>query len=252
MLNKITESCRFLLNNFPEAQECLSYLDTRLNRESQELFQFGYFPNINNLTALTSIVDEEELKNHKLLYSRNIEDSLCYRTINTCHFEDHPLILPFKDPYGNVMALIGRSLLNDEERKDKKLMKYKYTSDFKKGNCVFGLYENKKSILEQDCVYIVEGQLDVIKANQSRFKNVVALGGADMTIYQFSVISRYTNNIFLLLDNDEAGEKGRKRIVSKFDKLANIRNFYLPDGFKDIDEYLSSNSYESLSFIVKD
>jgi len=251
MLNQITESCRFLLNNFHDAQECLSYLDSRLTKDSQELFQFGYFPNINNLTALTSLVDENKLKEARLLYSKDIEDSLCYRTINFCYFEDYPLVLPFKDAYGNVAAIVGRSLLNDEERKIKKISKYKNTV-FSKGNFVFGLYENKKYILEQDCVYVVEGQFDVIKAVECGFRNIVALGSADMTIYQFSVISRYTDNIFLLLDNDEAGEKGRKRIVSKFDKLANIRNFYLPDGFKDIDEYLSNNSYESLSFIVKD
>ena len=83
-------------------------------------------------------------------------------------------------------------------------------------------------------------------------RNIVALGNANMTYYQFSVITRYTNNIFLLLDNDEAGEKGRKRIVDLFGKYANIRNFYLPDPYKDIDEFLSNNSAESLSFIVKD
>jgi DNA primase len=54
------------------------------------------------------------------------------------------------------------------------------------------------------------------------------------------------------LDNDDAGEKGRKRIMELFSKYANIRNFYLPEPYKDIDEYLSNNSRESLSFVVKD
>ena len=81
-------------------------------------------------------------------------------------------------------------------------------------------------------------------------KNIVALGGSNMTHYQFSIINRYTNNIFLLLDNDEAGEKGRKRIIELFGKHANIRNFYVPEPYKDIDEFLSNNNMESLSFIV--
>ena len=72
-----------------------------------------------------------------------------------------------------------------------------------------------------------------------------------MSDYQFSLLTRYTNDIFLLLDNDEAGEKGRKKIISKFSKFANIHNFYLPEPYKDIDEYLSQNSYESISFIMK-
>ena len=251
MFEKIVESCRFLLNNFPGAQGCRDYLNSRLNTESQELFQFGYFPGIENLQALTSLIGEDQLREAKLFYSKDIEDSLYPRTVNFCYFEEYPLILPFRDTYGKVVALVGRSLLNDAERKKKKISKYKNTI-FTKGNFVFGLYENKQSIIDLDSVYIVEGQFDVIKAVEKGFTNIVALGSSDMSAYQFSVISRYTNNIFLLLDNDEAGEKGRKRAVDKYGKLANIRNFYLPNDSKDIDEYLSHNSYESLSFIVKD
>lgn len=255
MLDKIVESCRFLLNNFPDAQDCLTYLDGRLSKESQEKFQFGYFPNINNLEALVSLVGEDALETEKLLYHREIEDSWCPRTLSFCYFEHHPLVLPYRDPYGNVVALVGRSLLTDEERKPLKVSKYRNTPEsatFKKGHLLFGLYENKQAILDQNAVFIVEGQFDVIKASEKGLKNIVALGNASMTAYQFSVISRYTDNIFLLLDKDEAGEKGRKRIVNSFGKFANIRNFYLPDGFKDIDEYLSKNSYESLSFVVKE
>lgn len=251
MFDKIVESCRFLLNNFPEAQNCRDYLNNRLSGNSQETFQFGYFPKMINLQALTALIGENLLRESKLFYSKEIEDALCPRTVNFCYFEDYPLILPFKDAYGNIVAIVGRSLLSDVERAKLKISKYKNTV-FTKGNFVFGLYENKQDILQQDCVYIVEGQFDVIKAVEKGFKNIVALGNSNMTAYQFSVISRYTDNIFLLLDNDEAGEKGRKRIVDKFGNLANIRNFYLPDGFKDIDEYLSNNSYESLSFVVKD
>lgn len=256
MLKDIVESCQFLLKNFPEAQECKSYLDSRLTQESQDMFQFGYFPGIHNLSALTAMIGEEELRTESLLYHRIIEDSLCPRTINFCYFEDHPLVMPFRNAYGEPVALVGRSLLSDEERKLRNIhSKYKNTVEspiFKKGNLLFGLFENKQHILDQGCVYIVEGQFDVIKAIEKGFKNIVALGNSNMTPYQFSVISRYTDNIFLLLDNDEAGQKGRKRIVDNFGKLANIRNFYLSESYKDIDEYLSKNSYESLSFIVKD
>ncbi len=248
MFDKITNACQYLLENYPEAEICRNYLGSRLDSESQKKFQFGYFPNVQNIQALISLVGEELLKECGLLYSRNIEDSLCPRQINFSFFEDHPLVLPFKDTYGNVVALVGRTLLDD---KDRKVFKYKNT-EFTKGNYVFGLFENKRDIIQQNCVYVVEGQFDVIKSVEKGFKNIVALGSSNMTSYQLSVISRYTNNIFLLLDNDEAGQKGRKRIIDKFGALANIRNFYLPDNVKDIDEYLHHNSYDDLSFIVKD
>jgi DNA primase len=258
MLDKIVEACRHLLKNYHGAQACKSYLDSRLNEKSQEEFQFGYFPGVQELSVLTDLVGEDVLRQEKLFYTREIEDSLFPRSIGTCYFEDYPLILPFKNTYGKPVGLVGRTILEEKEYKAKNLSKYKNTATsdiFVKGNNLFGLYEAKQAILDQGCVYIVEGQFDVIKAREIGFHNIVALGNNTMTSYQLSVISRYSNNIFLLLDNDEAGQKGRKLIVSKFSKFANIRHFYLPDDYKDIDEYLTKTqigSYEEVSFVVKD
>lgn len=251
MFEKVVESCRYLLNNFPTAQESREYLDSRLTTESQEFFQFGYLPDLNNLSVLTEMVGEELLIKDKLLYSKDIEDSLYPRRINFCYFDNYPIILPFRDTYGNIVALVGRTLLSEIERKEKKISKYKNTMDFKKGQYLFGLYENKQSIIDQNCVYVVEGQFDVIKAVERGFKNIIALGTSNMSIYQFSLISRYTDNIFMLLDNDEAGEKGRKLATNKFGKLANIQNFYISDNYKDIDEYLTKTGDESMSFSIK-
>jgi DNA primase len=254
MLDKIAESCRFLLDNYPEAQASKSYLDSRLSVGSQDKWGFGYFPGIQNISALTDLVGRETLVQLELLTSRDIEDSFSPRRIVRNFFEDHPLVMPFKDTYGKVVALVGRSLLDDAAREGTEISKYKNTT-FKKGNFVFGLYENKQDILEQGCVYLVEGQFDVIKASEIGFKNIVALGTNNMSPYQFSVISRYSNNIFLLLDNDEAGQKGRKRVVSKFGQFANIRNFYIPNDYKDIDEYITKagiSDYTELSFSLRD
>lgn len=254
MLDKIMESCRFLLENYPAAQDSKSYLDSRLNQDSQELFQFGYFPNSNNIQVLSDLVGENILLEQELLYYKDIEDSLFPRRLKVCYFENHPLVMPYRDPYGNIAGLVCRTLFSDFEMKQRKISKYKNTK-FEKGYCVFGLFENKQHIIEQNRVYVVEGQFDVIKAMEKGIRNIVAIGNNNITSYQFSVISRYTNNIFLLLDNDEAGEKGRKRAVDKFGQLANIRNFYLPDGYKDIDEYISKGEIGDngeLPLIVKD
>jgi len=251
MFDKIVESCSYLLNNYPGASVCKEYLDNRLSKDSQKNFNFGYFPGINNISLLTTLIGNDELEKLKLLFHKEIEDSWGPRSINSLYFENYPLIMPYHDTYGNIVGLVGRSLLSDDDRKKLNIAKYKNTV-FQKGNFLFGLYAAKQSILEQDSVYIVEGQFDVIKAHEAGFKNIVALGNSNMTIYQFSLISRYTNNIFLLLDGDEAGEKGRAKIINVFGNYANIRNFYLPNPYKDIDEYLSQNSYDSLSFEVRD
>jgi DNA primase catalytic core len=250
MFSEVITYCTNLLNSFPAASSCRDYLDSRLNKESQEKFEFGYFPNVKNIDVLIDVVGKDFLIKKELIYFRDIEDALFPRTLMFSTFENHPLIMPYKDSYGKIVAIVGRTLLSDEEREAKKISKYKNTK-FTKGNYLFGLYENKKAIIEQDSVFIVEGQMDVIKAAECGLKNIVALGNANMTPYQFSVISRYTNNIFLLLDADEAGEKGRKAIMNRFSNYANIRNFYLPAGFKDVDEYYRLNGPEPIPFLIK-
>lgn len=253
-LDKIVESCQYLLDSYPEAQATKDYLDLRLSQESRTRFQFGYFPNTDNLRVLTDLVGEDLLLEEELFYHRSIEDSLFPRKIKVCYFEHYPLLMPFRDPYGTIVGLVCRTLLPEAEQKRLQIPKYKNTKNFNKGNYLFGLHENKQHILDKNSVYVVEGQFDMIKATEIGFNNIVALGTNMMTLYQFSVISRYTSNIFLLLDNDEGGNKGRMNAMKNFGHLANIRDFYIPENYKDIAEYITKEqigSYEELSFIVK-
>lgn len=237
-MKKIADACSYLLNNYPEACKTKEYLDSRLLHSTQEAFQFGYFPDSFNLNALINLVGEHELIDNNLLYFKLIEDSVSPRKIPISFFENYQMIVPFKNVYGEIISLVGRTLLSEEERQNNKISKYKNTS-FHKGNHLFGLFENKEAIIKENSVFIVEGQFDVIKAFEKKIYNVVALGNSNMTAFQFSLILRYTDNIRLLLDNDQAGLKGRESIISKYGTFANITNSYIPKQFKDIDEYLS-------------
>lgn len=251
MFENITKACQYLLHNYPGAEPVREYLNSRLKIETQKLFQFGFFPNIEEIHLLTDLVGEKELLELKMMWPKNVEDALGPRTINFSHFDNYPLVMPFHDTYGGIAGLVGRTLLSSEEMKKRKISKYKNTSDFKKGNYFFGLWHNKQEIMEQNAAYIVEGQFDVMKAMERGIKNIVAVGTSTMSSYQFSVISRYANNLIMLLDNDEAGVKGRKSTITKFGKLANIQNFYIPEGYKDIDEYLTQCDDGSPSFVVE-
>jgi DNA primase catalytic core len=247
---KVMEACQYLLYHTPEAEETLFYLDKRLNRTTQELFGFGYFPCANRLNLLTNLVGEQCLQELELLRHKEVYDAYTARNIDICFFEQHPLVMPFRDVYGNIVAVVGRSLLSDQERDTANIVKYKNTS-FTKGNHLFGLYEAKQQILKDDSVYIVEGQFDVIKAFEQGLRNVVALGSANMTAYQLAMISRYTKNLILLLDNDEAGTTGRQRVMKKYASLSNIKDgMHIPLPFKDLDEWFQVNGVESFQEIV--
>ena len=245
--NSLIKTCSYLLHSSPQAEECRSYLNDRLSSEMQQEFGFGFF----QLNLLKNFINEAELKTMGLLYSKEIADANYAQSVSFSYFDQHPLILPYRNVYGEVAAIVGRSLLSDTERTEQRVPKYKNTK-FVKGNHLFGLFENKNAIRQANFVYVVEGQFDMIKAREKGLNNVIALGSADMTAWQLSLICRFTNNLLLLLDNDEAGMKGRKRIKEKYGKLANISNVFLPAGYKDLDSYLLENDAETMSLISKD
>ena len=251
ILDEIIKTCHYLLNNAPEAQDYKTYVDSRISKEMQEFYQLGYFPPTKNLKLLTSLVDEQELKVIKLLDQYSFKDASSARTSYYNFFENNSLIMPYKDLYGNTIAIVGRTLLNDEERSEKGIQKYKNTV-FAKKNHVFGLHEAKSFVLKEDCVYVVEGQFDVIKAREKGIYNIVAVGSSSLSSYQLSLLARYTKNIILLFDNDEGGIKGRHKATQKYREHVHIMNLYLPDPYKDIDEFLKENNKEDLRFTVKD
>lgn len=242
----VVKECKFLLHNFPEARKVKDYLDSRLNPTAQDHFDFGYFPDDRNMEALTSIIDKNALEDLNLSYTKNFSDSTGNHKIDFGFFNHFPLVMPYKDVYGEVVAIVGRSIASEEARAKLKVAKYKNTV-FVKGNHLFGLFESKQEILKQDCVYIVEGQFDVIKAHEAGMKNIVAMGSSNLSQNQFALINRYTNNLFLLLDNDDAGKAGRAKILKKYGKMANIRNFYFHKKYKDIDSFFQENELKDLN-----
>jgi DNA primase catalytic core len=249
--DSLIQACSYLLHNAPEAEEVRVYLNNRLKKETQEKFAFGYFPPSSQIKLLANWISAVDLKDLSLLYTKETSGSDGVRSIVVGSFDRHPLIMPYKDVYGNIIGIVGRSLLSDAARTEKKIAKYKNTV-FTKGSHLFGLDQAKGHILSSGFVYVVEGQFDAIKAMEQGLNNIVALGSADMTAYQFALLCRYSSQIRLLLDNDEAGERGRKRAIEKYANFAEISNIYLPSPNKDIDEYLSSNTVEGLDILFEE
>lgn len=243
-IEQVATVCQSLLET-DEAEPTRNYLNGRISQNTQNLFGFGYFPNVNQISSLTSNINETILIEDRLMYRRDITDAQSARSLPILFFENHPIIIPYRNLYGKTIALVGRSLLNDKEREAAGISKYKNTV-FKKSQHLFGLYEAKSSIMKAGFVYVVEGQFDVIKAFEKDIKNIVAVGNSNLSGYQMSLLCRYTQNIVLLFDNDEAGQIGSGRAIDKFSKYANIVTRVLPTGYKDIDDYLSENSASDL------
>jgi DNA primase len=250
-LKQVAAFCQKLLYNLPAAKDTLDYLNGRnLSDASKEIFQFGYFPSNENLHLLIDEIGEEKLSSVGLIYDIVDGDT----KERHASLENYNFLIPYKDVYGSVVGFAARSLLNDEERKIAKISKYKNTG-LPKGKHLFGLYETKENIIKNNIVYLVEGQIDLIKLYEKKFP-AAALGSSGMTFEQFALLNRYVGGkdgkIILLLDNDAAGINGAERIVRMFGMYANIRVGRLPEEFKDVDQYLAVHTGKELERMLKE
>jgi len=235
LFQDIINNCQYILKNDPIANDARSYLNSRIPSNFQNKFEFGYFPDNINLSYLTSLSNIDDLKKTGAVYSKTISGGSSL----TGHFNNHNLIFPFKDVYGNIISLIGRTLFDKEKQDELQISKYKYSFGLNKELYVFGLDKAKKYIIEKDFVIVVEGQLDYFSCVCAGINNVVALGGASLSRYQFFKLRRYTKNFMMLLDNDEAGQRGIAKSKKYFGDYAKIISKSLPNEYKDIDETLS-------------
>lgn len=240
MFEEVVKACKDIYYNEPIAKEARKYLTNRISLNSIDDYDFGYFPPDEHLGLLFNYIDKKELK--KLFL---VKDNLVnYAAKSRGHFSNHNLIFPFRDSYGNIVSLAGRTLLTEDARKELKIQKYNYTFGTRKNLYVYGLDVAKKYILEKDFVILVEGQFDKIKLQEHNIMNVVALGWADLSLLQLAQVARYTKNIIVLFDNDEAppgekgaGQKGVEKINAKYGGSFNLKTLTVPSG-KDIDEFL--------------
>lgn len=248
-LDAVAQACSQLLESSPAAESVRNYLSGRVLPETIKKFNFGYYPNQDNIEALTAILDENILVRARLRYEKLNCDGIS-RKVKCSSLEHHNLIIPYKDTYNNTVALVGRTLLSKKEMEENKISKYKNTS-FEKKSHIFGLNEAKLSILKKNAVLIVEGQFDAIVAHEHGITNTVALGSANMSLYQLGLIMRYTDNIYLLLDNDDAGKLGMERILDRCGTFANMVKKQIPLGYKDLDEYLRDNKNIDFNTLIK-
>ena len=229
----VVRACQHLLLTSPKAQGARKYLDSRLSRANQMLWQMGFFPPDESIEELISVVDKETLASLTLYYPRFLAGGSAPHG----HFSEHNLVMPFHNVYGDVVAILGRSLLSEDDRREAGIQKYKYTAGCQKDLYVYGLDKAKSSIIEKNFVIGVEGQFDCIALHDKGIRNAVAFGWANVSKYQMFQILRYTNNIILMFDNDEAGQKAKTRVKDRFKGDANIKLISPPEGFKDIEEF---------------
>ena len=155
-------------------------------------------------------------------------------------------IFPWLNVSGKVVAFGGRVL---DARTKGVAQKYVNSPDsdiYHKERELYGIYQAKKQIVKEDRVFMVEGYTDVIAMHQAGIENVVANSGTALSIYQIKMLRRFTNNITLLYDGDEAGIHAAMRGTDMLlQEGMNIKVLLLPDG-DDPDSFARKHSTEEL------
>jgi len=146
------------------------------------------------------------------------------------------VMFPIHSFTGRVIGFGGRTL-----KTDKAIPKYVNSPEsdiYHKSNVLYGLFFAKKSMRDEDNCYLVEGYADVLSVHQAGIENVVASSGTSLTIEQIRMIGRFTKNITILYDGDEAGIKASLRGLDMIlEEGLNVKIVLFPDG-DDPDSYV--------------
>ncbi len=189
-------------------------------------FQLGY-----STTERDALAREAMKKGYQKDYL--IKTGLCYEK------EDGTLrdrfwgrvIFPWFNVSGKILGFGGRVLDSRTKGVSQKYINSPESEIYSKRRELYGIYQAKSAIVKNDCVYMVEGYTDVIAMHQCGLENVVANSGTALSEEQIRLLHRFTSNITLLYDGDEAGIKASIRGIDML--LAegmNIKVLLLPDG----------------------
>ena len=140
-------------------------------------------------------------------------------------------IFPWLNVSGKVVAFGGRKLDAATKGVQQKYVNSPDSEIYHKERELYGIYQAKKAIVKEDCVYMVEGYTDVIAMHQCGLENVVANSGTALSVHQVKLLHRFSQNIVLLYDGDEAGIHAAMRGTDMLlGEGMNIKVLVLPDG----------------------
>ncbi|MBO5582915.1 MAG: toprim domain-containing protein [Prevotella sp.] len=162
------------------------------------------------------------------------------------------VIFPWIGMSGKVVAFGGRKLDQATKGVQQKYVNSPDSDIYHKEQQLYGIYQAKKQIAKENCVYMVEGYTDVISMHKCGLENVVANSGTALSLHQIRMLHRLTQNIVLIYDGDEAGIHAALRGTDML--LAegmNVRVLLLPDG-DDPDSFARKHTAQDFRQYIAD
>lgn len=212
----------------------LSYLKERGFREDViKKFQLGYNSTIKNKLAnalLTNQFNKEILLKTGLVVLRNQQE-----------FTDNyrgRIIFPIHNITGKVIGF-GARIIGSSNDRAPKYINTPENEIYVKSKILYGLFFAKNPIDKANECLLVEGYTDVVSLHQAGIENVVASGGTSLTTEQVRLVKKYTNNLTIIYDGDNAGIKAALRgLDMALEEGLNVKLVLIPDN-EDPDSFVN-------------
>jgi DNA primase len=228
----------------------LNYLKERgFRTKTIETFGLGYAPDKSDLLVKEAL---------KAGFTNEILQKAALINQHGGDFFRNRVIFPIFNISGKALAFAGRTLLNTQ--RGPKYMNSPETEIYLKRKVLYGIFNAKKAIRQEDNCFLVEGYTDVISLYQSGVENVVASSGTALTPDQIRLIKRYTRRITMLYDSDPAGVKAAMRGLDLIlEENMDVRLALLPEGddpdsfikregLKGFQDYINEHSKDFVLF----
>ena len=210
-------------------------------------FRLGF--DLNNRSALASTAVSKGYNPDYL-----VKTGLCYKTERGDLIDRFAgrVIFPWVGISGKTVGFGGRLLDSRTKGVNQKYVNSPDSEIYHKDRELYGIYQAKKAIANEDRVYMVEGYTDVISMHQCGIENVVANSGTALSTHQIHMLHRFTSNITLLYDGDEAGIhaalRGTDMLLSEG---MNLKVLLLPDG-DDPDSFARKHTASDFRKYIED
>ena len=247
LLAVCTYACKYFSENLSKTEEGKSvgltyFFERGFREDSIEKFQLGYSREQRDAFTKTALEN-----GYKLDYL--VKTGLTIQKDNYTFDRFHGRVMfPIHSLSGQVIGFGGRILKKDE--KTAKYLNSPESEIYHKSNVLYGLYFSRQSIIKFDKCFMVEGYTDVLSMHQAGIDNVVSSSGTSLTVEQIRLLKRFTKNITVIYDGDEAGIKASLRGIDLIlEEGLNVKVVLLPEG-EDPDSFAKSrNASEFLEYI---
>jgi DNA primase len=234
----------FLLNDNEGRNVGLSYFRERGFRDDTiKKFQLGYCPDQKDL-----FTREAQKQGYKMEFLEETGLTIKRDDWVRDRFSGR-VIFPFHNLAGRVIAFGGRVMKTDPNTA--KYLNSPESEIYHKSKVLYGIFHAKNAISKLDKCFLVEGYTDVLSMHQSGIENVVASSGTSLTTEQIRLIKRFTPNITIIYDGDQAGIKASLRGIDMvLEEGINVKVVPLPNG-EDPDSFARSmNATALLEYIA--